>query len=83
MKNVHRFYFAQGEKLIELIGQLENKGYMQLPDGGDELTKLIIDTALKHFWLVDQKRFEAQIPIIKHRHNEFLSVLEPDDIEKL
>ncbi len=79
----HRFYFAQGEKLQEVVEKLESKEYFQLTDAGTALNKLIIDTELMQFWLTDQKHFESNISIIKDKHNEVFHELDFLEIENL
>lgn len=77
-----RFFVAKNN-IEETVIKLESKGFVQLPDAGRELTKVVIDSKLRNFWLVDQQCFENNISIIKENHNETFSVLENEDLEKL
>lgn len=80
--NTNRFYFAQ-ENLSEVADTLLSKGYEELPEcivSHSSEIKIIFDTNLKHFWRLDQKCFENNIPVIKNKYNQSIT---PTDLQTI
>ena len=77
----HRFYIAN-DNLEVIVEGLEEKGYMQLPDAGHEITGVIIDNELRQFWMTDNKHVRANIEIIKDRHGLNVHHLDALEIEE-
>lgn len=79
----HRFYFAEGDNLIQIVKTLEEKEYFQLSDAGHELTKIVIDTELRQFWLISDRHFASTVLIVKSKHKDVFHELEPNEVDKL
>ena len=79
----NRYYVAKGEELLELINDLELKGYVQLPDAGREMSKLIIDTKNRTFWMLGQNCFANNVAIIKDTTGQEVKKLDNHNIKNL
>ena len=75
-------YYAATQEIESVALELESKGYTQLPDAGDNPTKLIINTGRKNYWLVDQICFELNAKTVVNSGQE-MKILDNEILKTL